>query len=65
MFDPDYDFDIPAGGILAETGLDPRAVREVIEDDRARRCPDRGAVFPDHRIAGRFTPMSGPDGRNE
>ncbi len=39
------DFDIaetPTGSdVLAEIGLDPGAVQDVIEDDRARSCPDR------------------------
>ena len=62
----EFDRDTPTGeDLLAEIGLDPQAVREVIEDDRARRCPDRGAVFPDRRIAEFFTPMSGPGGRDE
>ena len=43
MFDPDIPFD--AAGIIAEIGIDPRAVREVIEHDRAMRCPDRDRVL--------------------
>ena len=31
--------------LLAEIGIDPRAVREVMEDDRAMRCPDREAAM--------------------
>lgn len=46
MFDPDIHPDIPTGGLLAEIGLDPRAVGEVIADDRAMRCPDRDQVRP-------------------
>ena len=38
------DFDIEealtGSDLLAEIGLDPGAVRDVIDDDRARRCPD-------------------------
>jgi len=47
------DLDIPLSGddLLAELGLDPRAVHDDIEDDRARRCPDRQAVFPERRFA--------------
>ncbi len=45
MFDPDIHLDLPtAGELLAEIGIDPQAVREVIEDDRAMRCPDRDTV---------------------
>ena len=47
MFDPDIHPDIPTGELLAEIGLDPRAVGEVIADDRAMRCPDRDQVRPD------------------
>ncbi len=39
------DFDIaetPTGSeVLAEIGLNPGAVRDVTDDDRARSCPDR------------------------
>ena len=44
MFDPDIHLDIPTA-IIAETGLDPHAVREVIEHDRAMRCPDKKSVL--------------------
>ena len=46
MFHPDTPLDR-----LAELGIDPAAVREVIEDERAIRCPDRGAVYPAHGFA--------------
>ena len=39
--DTDYDPIAPSGQLLAELGLDARAVREALADDRARRCPDR------------------------
>ena len=48
-FDPGYDFEPPTGSaLLAELGVDRRTVREVGEDDRAIRCPDRdlGAARP-------------------
>ena len=32
--------------LLAELGIDPLTVREVIDDDRAMRCPDHAAVYP-------------------
>ncbi len=44
MFDlySDYDPITPSGGrLLAEIGLDTRAVRDALADDRARHCPDR------------------------
>ena len=44
MFDlySDYDPIAPSGGrLLTEIGLDTRAVRDALADDRARRCPDR------------------------
>ena len=43
-FDTDYD-PIAASGsdLLAELGLDARAVRDALSEDRARRCPDREA----------------------
>ena len=45
MFNPDFNLDVPTGAdLLAEFGLDPQAISAVIEDDRAMRCPDRGAV---------------------
>ena len=46
MFEPDHSLDLPTSDLLAELGIDPTAVREVIEDDRAIRCPERGAVYP-------------------
>lgn len=48
MFEPD----LPITGeqALAELGIDPRAVHDVIEDDRARRCPDRETVHPPRRF---------------
>ena len=58
MFLPDYHSDTPtAGDLLAEIGLDPRAIRETIEDDRAMRCPDQGVSFPEPRFADLFPAM--------
>ena len=55
MFDPDYAFDLPTGReLLAVAGIDPAAVREVAEHDRAMRCPDRASprsVRPRARFA--------------
>ena len=54
MFDPDYAFDAPTGDtLLAEAGIDPAAVREVVEHNRAMRCPDR-ASLPSVRPRARF-----------
>ena len=47
-FDPGYDFEPPSGSaLLAEIGIDPHTVSEVIDDDRAIRCPDRDSVLPE------------------
>ena len=44
-FDTDYDpVTSAAGELIAELGLDTRSVRDAIADDRARRCPDCGAL---------------------
>ena len=53
MFRTDYDFEeaLTGSDVLAEIGLDPRAIQDVIDDDRARRCPDRDTVLPPRRIA--------------
>ena len=52
MFHPDFHFGAPTGNqLLAEIGIRPDTVREVVEDERAIRCPDRGAVFPAWRFA--------------
>ena len=52
MLHSDTSLDHPAGGmLLAECGIDPAAVREVSQDDRAIRCPDRGAVYPAYGFA--------------
>ena len=42
MFGTDYDLEetLTGSDLLAEIGLHPGAVRDVIDDDRARRCPD-------------------------
>ncbi|MDE0049129.1 MAG: hypothetical protein OXO52_05025 [Rhodospirillales bacterium] len=52
MFRPDTSLDLPIGSdLLAEIGVDRRTVREIAEDERAIRCPDRGAVYPEHGFA--------------
>ena len=51
-FNPGYDFEPPTGSaLLAEIGVDRHTVREVSEDDRAIRCPDRDSVLPDRPVA--------------
>ena len=58
MFDPDIHPDLTgAGGLLAEFGIDHQAVREVIADDRAMRCPDRDTVLRAGAAAIRDTAM--------
>ena len=51
MFQSDHSPDLPAG-IIAELGIDPAAVRETIEHERAMRCPERPAVYPERSFAG-------------
>ena len=51
MFHPDHSLDLPTGDLLAELGIDPLTVREVIDDDRAIRCPERAAIYPERRFA--------------
>ena len=51
MFHIDPDFPVTGEQVLAELGIDPRSALEAIEDDRARRCPDRDTVHPQRRIA--------------
>ena len=54
-FDPSFDFEPPSGGaLLAEIGIDRHTVREVIEDERAIRCPERGAIYPEYGFASLF-----------
>ena len=56
MFHPDHDFGAPSGGnrLLAELGVRPELVREIAEDARAIRCPDRGADYPAYGFASLF-----------
>ena len=52
MLHPDFRFRAPTGGdLLAEIGVDRHTVREIAEDERAMRCPDRGAVYPAYGFA--------------
>ncbi len=54
MFHPDHSLDDQTGELLAELGIPSACVREVIAEDRALRCADREAVFPERRIADLF-----------
>ena len=40
--------------LLAQIGVDRHTVREIAEDERAIRCPDRGAVYPEYGFASLF-----------
>ena len=52
MFDPDTSIDLLNGNdLLHELGVDRHTVRELAEDERAIRCPERGAVYPAHGFA--------------
>ena len=61
MFDLDHSLDLPTGDLLAELGIDQMAVREVIDDERAIRCPERAAVYPEYGFASLLPePAPGP-----
>ena len=57
MFDPEIHVDIPTGNLLAEIGIDPHSISEVIEHDRAMRCPDRDSVLREVAPAEIFGPV--------
>ncbi len=68
MFHPDTPLDLPLGcDLLAELGVDCRTVREIAGDERAIRCPDRGAACPVHGFASLFPEPGGvaPSGKPE
>ena len=54
---PSFEFDFD-GDMFAAIGIHPAAVREVLAEDRALRCADREAVFPE-----RLFPASPPASR--
>ena len=61
MFLASFDFETPAAGdVLAELGVRPASVREVVAEDRALRCPDRDTVFPEQRLADLFPVPASP-----
>ena len=52
MFHPDTSPDLPIGSdLLRELGVDRHTVREIAEDERAIRCPECGAVYPEYGFA--------------
>ena len=52
MFQSDHSPDISADSdLLAEIGVDRHTVREIAEDDRAIRCPERPAAYPERSFA--------------
>ena len=52
MFNPHFRLGAPRGGdLLIELGIDPMTVREIADDERAIRCPVRGADYPERRFA--------------
>ena len=60
MFNPHFRLGTPTGGdLLAELGVRPELVREVTEDERTIRCPERGADYPEHNFAS-LAPDSSP-----
>ena len=63
MFDPDTSVDLlNSADLLHEVGIDRHTVRELAEDERAIRCPDRGAVYPAYGFASLSPePASGTD----
>ena len=66
MFHSDFRLATPRGGdLLAELGVPPELVREVSEDERAIRCPDRGAVYPEHGFASLYPEPSLEQGLHE
>ena len=59
MFHPVTSLDIPTGSdLLAEIGVARHTVHEIAEDERAIRCPDRGAVYPEHGFAGLYPELA-------
>ena len=55
MFRRDTSLGLPTGSdLLAELGLDSRTLREIAEDERAIRCPERGPVYPAYGFASLF-----------
>ena len=61
MFNPHFRLAAPSGGdLLTELGVRPELVRELVDDERAIRCPDGGAAYPEYSFAG-LDPELPPD----
>ena len=59
MFRRDTSLDLPTGSdLLAELGVDRHTVREIAEDERAIRCPERGAVYPEYGFASLYPELA-------
>ncbi len=53
MFDPEFTSDLPNGNdLLAELGLSPASLADILDEDHAMRCPDRDTAIPLRRSAG-------------
>ena len=66
MLNPHFRLSAPSGGdLLTELGIDPVTVSELAEDDRAIRCPDRGAAFPERSFASLFPELPPDHGFHE
>ncbi len=65
MFLSAHSLEPGSSDLLAELGIDPLTVREVIDDDRAMRCPDRDAVFPAYGFASLIPEPSVEQGLHE
>ena len=65
MFQSDHSPDLPADSdLLADLGIDPSTVREIAEDDRAIRCPERPAAYPERSFT-RLVPEPAVGGLGE
>ena len=61
MFNPHFRLGAPTGDdLFAELGVRPELVREVGEDERSIRCPDRGAAYHAYGFV-RLSPEPSPD----
>ncbi len=53
MFDRDFASDLPSGNdLLAELGLSPASIADILDEDRVMRCPDRDTAMPSRPSAG-------------
>ena len=52
MFHPHFRLGVPRGGdLLTELGVRPELVREIVDNERAIRCPNRGTAYPAYGFA--------------